>query len=74
MSDKLQEETNRLLRTVIAVLIDNAEENTSLRDKVSRLSNLGLTPSEIADILGRTSNYVNKELSELRKLSKSNKR
>ena len=45
----------------------NKQDNiVTLRDQISVLKSLGLTPSDIAGILGRSGNYVNKELSKLR--------
>lgn len=76
MTDKTTNETNRLLKVIIGLLIreQGAESSAlSLRDKVAILNDLGLAPIEIAEILGRSGNHINKELSEMRKLSKSKK-
>jgi hypothetical protein len=65
------ESTNKLLRVIIAVLLRGKEEQPStLREQIGLLSGLGLGPSEIADILGKTSGHVNKELSGIRKSAK----
>jgi hypothetical protein len=65
------ESTNRLLRVMIALLLRRQEEPAPpLKQQIEVLDNLGLRPSEIAEILGRTSTYVNKELSGLRKSRK----
>jgi len=39
----------------------------SLRQQIETLSNLGLRPKEIAEILGKSGTHVSKELSGLRK-------
>jgi DNA-binding CsgD family transcriptional regulator len=67
------ESTNRLLRVIIAVLIRTGENPMSLREQIETLSSVGLRPVEIAEILGKTSSYINKELSGLRKRAKGRK-
>ena len=65
------ESTNRLLRVMVALLSRRKEEPTlTLRQQIKVLSDLGIKPSEIAEILGRSSSYVNKELSGIRKEAK----
>ncbi len=65
------ESTNKLLRVMIALLVRKGEQGIlNLREQISILYNLSLEPKEIAGILGRTNLYVNKELSELRKLKR----
>lgn len=75
MNEKTLQETNKLLKVMIALLVrGNKQDNPlSLRDQIGILSDLGLAPSDIADILGRSGNYVNKELSEIRKALKNKK-
>lgn len=75
MNEKIQQETNKLLKVVIALLVRGNEQDkvASLRDQISILAGLGLTPSDIAEILGRSGNYINKELSELRRINKNKK-
>jgi len=70
MNEKTLLETNKLLKVVIALLLRSNKQDKvlSLRDQISVLANLGLSASYIAEILGRSGNYVNKELSELRKI------
>lgn len=72
MNEKTLLETNKLLKVIIALLVRGNKQDKilSLRDQIGVLSDLGLAPSSIAEILGRSGNYVNKELSELRKISK----
>jgi hypothetical protein len=62
------ESTNRLLRVIVALIIKRKDHDTlTLRQQIEILNDLGLKPLEIAEILGRTNIYINKELSELRK-------
>ena len=63
--------TNRLLGVIIGLLVRQGNEGTpSLRQQIETLSDLGLRPSEIASILGRSSTHVNKELTGIRKSKK----
>ena len=63
--------TNRLLGVIIAILLRQGQEGPpSLKGQIETLSDLGLRPSEIASILGRSSTHVNKELSGIRKSKK----
>lgn len=75
MNEKTLQGTNKLLKVVIALLLrGNAQDGViSLREQIGILSGLGLQPSDIAEILGRSNNYVNKELSELRRINKIRK-
>ena len=64
------------LGVVIALLLRNlskTKDTLSLHDQVELLSDLGLRPKDIAEILGRTPTYVNKELAMLRKGKKAKK-
>lgn len=73
MSDHMQS-TNRLLRVIVALLLRREEKTPqTLRQQVAILADLGLRPSEIADVVGRTPNYVNKELASIRKTNKKGK-
>jgi hypothetical protein len=63
--------TNRLLKVMIALMLRGKEDITpTLRQQIKTLSELGIKPVEIAEILGRSSTYVNKELAGIRKESK----
>lgn len=65
------ESTNRLLKVIVALLLRRREPDIlTLREQIAVLNGLGLQPKEIAEIIGRTNLYVNKELSELRKAKK----
>jgi len=58
------------LGIIIALLlkiVPRQSESLSLRDQVQLLSDLGVRPRDIAEILGRTQAYVNKELATIRK-------
>lgn len=60
--------TNKLLGVMIALLIRQAPNGPpSLKQQIETLSELGLRPSEIAGILGRSATHVNKELTGIRK-------
>jgi hypothetical protein len=63
-------ELSKRLGVVIALLlraIPKSSDGMSLRDQVQLLTDLGVRPKDIAEILGRTQTYVNKELASLRK-------
>lgn len=63
--------TNKLLKIIVALLLrGKSEEPLTLRERIAILSDLGLKPAEIADVLGRTNTYVSKELSGIRKTRK----
>ena len=60
--------TNKLLRVIVALLLRRKDEKTlTLRQQIEILSDLGIKPAEIAEILGRTNTYINKELSGIQK-------
>lgn len=68
VADEGARSTNRLLGVIIALLLRQGQEGPpSLKQQIETLSDLGLRPSEIASILGRSSTHVNKELSGIRK-------
>jgi len=75
MNEKTLQETNKLLKVMVALLVrgNTQDKVASLREQVGILAGLGLSPSDIAEILGRSGNYVNKELSELRRINKNKK-
>jgi hypothetical protein len=63
--------TNKLLRVIIALLLRQGQDGPpSVKQQIETLSDLGLRPSEIAAILGRSSTHVNKELTGIRKVKK----
>jgi hypothetical protein len=70
MGPDSMESTNRLLKVIIAVLIRGGEKEMPLRQQIETLSSLGVRPVEIAEILGKTSTHINKELSGIRNKTK----
>lgn len=68
------EDTNRLLRTIIALMLQPRDQQfLTLKQKVEFLSGLGLSIGEIAKILGRSYNHVNKEIVGIRKKQRKSK-
>lgn len=60
--------TNKLLRVIVALLLRRKDEKIlTLRQQIEILGDLDIKPAEIAEILGRTNTYINKELSGIRK-------
>jgi DNA-binding CsgD family transcriptional regulator len=67
-------ELNKRLGVIVALLLRSLPKSTdslSLRDQIQLLSELGVRPKDIADILGRTPTYVSKELTTLRKSNRA---
>ncbi len=74
MKENPLESTNKLLKVIAALLLRQKNSETfTLRQQIEILDNLGLKPLEIAEILGRTNIYINKELSGIRKSHKTRK-
>jgi len=68
MEKNIAESTNKLLRVIVALLLRGKDERSlTLRQQIEILSDLGVKPAEIAEILGKNSSYINKELSGIRK-------
>lgn len=68
LGDEPSTSTNKLLGVIIALFLRLGQDGPpSLKKQIETLSDLGLRPSEIASILGRTSTHVNKELTGIRK-------
>jgi len=64
MEQENLESTNRLLKVIIALMLRPKDDRPlSLKQQVEVLYNLGIRPAEIAEILGKTSGHINKELS-----------
>jgi prolipoprotein diacylglyceryltransferase len=62
------ESTNKLLMVMISLMLrQKVDQGPTLRQQIEILSDLGIKPAEIAEILGRNGTYVNKELSGIRK-------
>lgn len=66
------ESTNKLLKVMIALMLRRDEQPLSLKQQIEILSDLGMKPVEIAETLGKTGTYINKELSGIRKGRKKN--
>ena len=68
MDSSSLDQTNRLLKVIIALMLRPKDEKPMpLKQQIEVLYGLGIRPSEIAEILGRTAGHVNKELSGIRK-------
>ena len=68
MNNDALKSTNKLLMVIVALLLRGKnDERLTLRQQIEILYDLHLKPAEIAQILGRTNTYVNKELSGIRK-------
>lgn len=68
MPEKSLESINRLLKVIVGLMVRRElSDSPSLREQVEILNNFGLQPKEIAEILGKTGTYVNKELVGIRK-------
>lgn len=57
---KITSEVIKKFNIIISLLLDltGKTENISVTAKVQKLIDMGLTPAEIADILGKPTNYV----------------
>jgi hypothetical protein len=63
-------ELNKRLGVMIALLLRTIPKegpSMSLREQIRLLSEIGVRPKDMAEFLGRTQTYVNKELAGLRK-------
>lgn len=65
--DKEIESTNQLQRVIIALLLEQSESHSTLKQKVKFLDRAGLGATEIGKVLGRTTTHISKELAGLRK-------
>ena len=70
MSDELSQKLDILIKLQAAALTAQME---STKEKIIFLSQAGLRPTLIAEILGTTPNHVNVALSTARSLSKAKK-
>lgn len=72
----LLESIKKRLEIIISLLLQERSENSDklpLRSQIDLLNGFGLKPKEIAEILGKTTNYISKEISGLRKAKKTKK-
>jgi len=65
--EKEIESTNQLLRVIIALLLEQSESHSTLKQKVAFLDRAGMGPTEIGKVLGRKTTHISKELAGLRK-------
>jgi hypothetical protein len=65
--NKEMESTNQLLRVIIALLLEQSESHSTLKQKVAFLDRAGLGQTEIGKVLGRTTTHIGKELAGLRR-------
>ncbi len=71
MNKDTLESTNKLLMVMISLMLrQKVDQGPTLRQQIEVLSDLGVKPAEIAEILGRNGTYINKELSGIRKSRK----
>lgn len=64
------DEIVKRLNILIAVSLDAAGKNgLSMADKIAKLNDLGVSPADIARILGKPANYITATLSQ-RKIRK----
>jgi hypothetical protein len=68
--EKENESTNRLLRIIIALLLEQSKSLKTLKQKIDFLDRTGLKPVEISKVVGKTNKHVNKELAGIRKSRK----
>lgn len=59
-----------VLSCFLAEMAPDPSRRRTAREQIERMSRLGISPTEIAEILGTSRNYVNKELSVLRATKK----
>jgi hypothetical protein len=65
MENEVLENINRNLEVIIGLLLRSlpGSDTASLRDRVLTLEALGMRPKDIAKVLGKSANHINKELS-----------
>ena len=68
---QLNETIVKRLNTLICLLADVASpsDSISMSDRIGRLSNLGLSPSEIGEILNKPTNYITASIHKKKKRS-----
>jgi hypothetical protein len=72
VENELLENINRNLEVVIALLLQSlpGADAASLRDRVLMLESIGMRPKDMAKVLGKSANHINKELSVGRSTTK----
>lgn len=67
MSTEL-ESINHNLKVIISLLLRvKGQDERTMREQILILDQLGLKPSEIGEVLGRSNSYVSKELTVTKK-------
>ncbi len=74
--DQYQTAVLKRLDTLISLLLEPlpAGDSTSVSEKVRRLLNLGLGAAEVAEILGKPTNYVTAVIAKRKKRPKTKAR
>ncbi len=69
VKEKIEESILSRLNAIVYLLaeLNSKGDDSSNREKIRLLSQAGLGNTEIAELLGKTSNYIAVELSALRK-------
>jgi hypothetical protein len=72
VENELLENINRNLEVVIALLLRSlpGADAASLQDRVLMLEAIGMRPKDMAKVLGKSANHINKELSVARSTTK----
>jgi hypothetical protein len=72
VENELLENINRNLEVVIALLLRSlpGADAASLQDRVFMLEAIGMRPKDMAKVLGKSANHINKELSVARSTTK----
>ena len=73
MSDKLLTDILHRLNIALSLQINPISDSSSDQEKIERLALFGLTPSEIAAILGSTGIKVSKQLYAIKSKKKGKK-
>lgn len=70
MNDELTKQLTKRLDLILSMRMNPLNDTASDQEKISRLDRFGLTPSEIALILGSTSDKISKQLYVVRNKNK----
>ncbi len=70
--EKFRSELLRRLDLLVSIMLESprAESSVTTMDKIVRLTELGLLPSEIARVLGKPTNYVTGALAARKRRAK----
>jgi hypothetical protein len=72
VENELLENINRNLEVIVGLLLRSlpGSDAASLRDRVLMLEAMGMRPKDMAKVLGKSANHINKELSVGRSATK----